>query len=117
MNLNVSWIAHDGRRFHSIALMLGLLQGGEFVTARARALVKGVPRNSFHRPDTEPGIEKLRGSKFDTPEDLAAFSHRLDEGVKRVFSNDRAAQYIKFGSPRDNDPRCGIKAGRLTLTG
>jgi hypothetical protein len=64
-----------------------------------------------------PELEKLRGSNFDTPEDLAAFSQRFDEGVKRVFSNGRTAQYIKFGSLRDNDPRCGIKAGRLTLTG
>jgi hypothetical protein len=63
------------------------------------------------------GLEKLRGSKFNTPEDLAAFSQRFDEGVKRVFSNDQGAQYIKFGSPRDNDHNCGIKAGRLTLTG
>jgi hypothetical protein len=69
------------------------------------------------RPSTQPGLEKLRGSKFNTPEDLAAFSQRFDEGVKRVFSNDQGAQYVKFGSPRDNDPKCGIKAGRLTLTG
>jgi hypothetical protein len=63
------------------------------------------------------GPEKLRGSKFNTPEDLSAFSQKFDEGVKKIFSNDQAAQYIKFGSPRDNDPRYGIKAGRLTLTG
>ena len=62
-------------------------------------------------------LEKLTGSKFDTPEDLAAFSLKFDEGVKRVFSNDQADQHIKFGSPRDNDPAYGIKAGRLTLTG
>ena len=64
-----------------------------------------------------PQPEKLRGSRFDTPEDLAAFSQKFDEGVKRVFSNEEAPQYVKFGSPRDNDPRCGIKAGRLTLDG
>jgi len=29
------------RIFHSRALILGLLQGGEFVTARARAMVEG----------------------------------------------------------------------------
>jgi hypothetical protein len=64
-----------------------------------------------------PEPEKLRNSKFNTPEDLAAFSQKFDEGVKRVFSDDQAAQYVKFGSPRDNDPQYGIKAGRLTLTG
>ena len=62
-------------------------------------------------------LEKLRGSKFDTPEDLAAFSQKFDEGVKRVFSNDKAVQYVKFGGPRDTDPKCGVKAGRLALTG
>ena len=61
--------------------------------------------------------EKLRGSKFDTPEDLDAFSLRFDEGVKRVFSSDQATQHVKFGTLRDNDPECGIKAGRLLLTG
>ena len=61
--------------------------------------------------------EKLRGSRFNTPEDLGAFSQKFDEGVKKVFSNDQAAQHVKFGSPRDNDPQCGIKAGRVTLTG
>ena len=68
-------------------------------------------------PSLNPQPEKLRGSKFDTPEDLAAFAQRFDEGVKRVFSNDQQVHYVKFGSPRDNDPNCGIKAGRLTLTG
>ena len=72
-------------------------------------------------PLTSPSLstqpEQLRGSKFDTPEDLAAFAQRFDEGVKRVFSKDQGVQYVKFGSPRDNDPDCGIKAGRLTLTG
>jgi len=59
-----------------------LLHGGEFVTARARAIVK----------------EKLGHSKFNTPEDLSAFAQKFDEGLKRVFSDDRGQQYIKFGS-------------------
>ena len=65
--------------------------------------------------DSQPG--RLRGSRFNTPEDLEAFAQRFDDGVKRLFSNDQVPQYVKFGSPRDNDPKCGIKAGRLTLTG
>ena len=64
-----------------------------------------------------PQPEQLKGSKFDTPEDLAAFAQKFDEGVKRVFSSDKVSQYVKFGSPRDTDPKCGIKAGRLALTG
>ena len=61
--------------------------------------------------------ERLRGSGFDTPEDLITFSRKFDEGVKRVFSNDQASQYVKFGSPRDNKPEWGIRTGRLALTG
>ena len=63
--------------------------------------------------------EKLKESRYNTPEDLASFSQKFDEGVKKVFStaNRNANQYIKFGSPRDNDAKVGIKAGRLALTG
>ena len=64
-----------------------------------------------------PWPGKLRGSKFDTPEDLDVFAQKFDEGVKRVFSNDQAPQYVKFGSLRDNDANRGIRAGRLALTG
>ena len=61
--------------------------------------------------------EKLKNSKFNTAEDIESFAQKFDEGVKRVFSNEAGAQYIKFGSPRDNDPKHGIKGGKLTLTG
>ena len=61
----------------------------------------------------------MRNSKFNNAEDLASFSQRFDEGVKKVFStsNSTSDQYVRFGSPRDNDLSCGIRAGRLTLTG
>jgi len=61
----------------------------------------------------------LKYSKFNTPEDLASFSQKFDEGVKKVFStpNSCVDQHVKFGSLRDNDPDYGIKAGKLTLTG
>ena len=66
-----------------------------------------------------PQSEKLKHSKFNTPEDLAAFSQKFDEGLKKVFStsNSHVDQYIKFGSLRDNDPKYGVKAGKLALTG
>jgi len=64
-----------------------------------------------------PQPEKLRGSELDTPEDLAAFVQKFDEGVKRVFSGDQEVQHVTFGSPRDTYPDFGIEAGRLTLTG
>jgi hypothetical protein len=67
MNLSVSWIDHNDKLSRSIAFMLGLLQGGEFVTARARALVKGALQHSFHRPDTEPGTREAEGFKLRHP--------------------------------------------------
>jgi len=78
-----------------------LLQGGEFVTARAREMV----------------AEMLQESAFNTSEDITTFTQKFDAGLKRVFSDDNMTQYVKFGSPRDNDPEHGIKAGRLMLTG
>jgi hypothetical protein len=96
----------------------GLLQGGEFVTARAREMVSGTFK---HRSSvnllTETQPEKLKKSKFNTPEDIGAFAQKFDEGLKRIFSDDSGAQFIKFGSPRDNDPGHGVKAGKLSLTG
>jgi len=74
-------------------------------------------RNLLPNRLLKPQPEKLRGSRFNTPEDLDAFSQKFDEGVKRVFSSDQAAQHVKFGSLRDSDPDCGIRAGRLALTG
>jgi len=64
-----------------------------------------------------PQLEKWKNSKYDDPDDLSTFSQKFDEGVKRVFSNDKISHHVKFGSARDNDPQCGIKAGRFTLTG
>ena len=62
-------------------------------------------------------LERLNSSNLNTPENLGEFSERFDDGVKKVFSNNQAPQYVKFGSMRDNDPKYGVRAGRLTLTG
>ena len=118
MNPSVSRIHHNSRFSRSITFIPGLVQGGELVTVRATEVVKGMFKHPF-RYIAQLRPEKLRHSKFNTPEDLAAFSQKFDEGLKKIFSisNSHADQYIKFGTLRDNDPNCGIKAGRLTLTG
>jgi hypothetical protein len=95
-----------------------LIQGGELVTGRAREMVSGRFRSRLYTVlRVQPQPEKLRGSTFNTPEDIEAFSQKFDEGLKKVFFDDNGTQYIKFGSPRDNDPKHGIKMGKLTLTG
>ena len=94
-----------------------MVQGGELVTARATAMVKGTFHQYAPRPILSPQPENLRGSRFNTPENLEEFAEKFDDGVKKVFSNNQAAQYVKFGTLRDNDPAYGIRTGRLTLTG
>lgn len=99
-------------------LLLGLLQGGEFVTARAREMVQGKFRyHSSVALPVQPQLEKLGTSKFNTSEDISAFAEKFNEGLKRVFSDDKGPQWVKFGTSRDNDPRHGIKGGRLMLPG
>ena len=73
----------------------------------------------FADKSLNPPPERLQYSKFNTPEDLATFSQRFDEGLKKVFSisNSHMSQFVKFGSLRDNDPSYGIKDGKLRLTG
>ena len=86
---------------------------------RATDLIKSVFKYSVYRQIAQPQPDKLKHSKFNTPEDLASFSQRFDDGVKKIFSmsNIHVDQYVKFGSLRDNDPSFGIKAGKLALTG
>lgn len=61
--------------------------------------------------------EKLKKSAFNTPEDISDIAQGFDVGVKKTFFDDKKAQYIKFGCPRDNDASCGIKLGKLMLLG
>ena len=119
MNPSVSRIRHDCRLSRWITTILGLVQGAELVTARATAMVRGALRHRTQKSIVQSQPEKLRGSKFDNDEDLEAFSQKFDEGVKQSFSvsNSRTNQFVKFGSPRDNDPSRGINRGKLTLTG
>ena len=65
----------------------------------------------------KPRPEKLKKSRFNTEEDLSAFAQKFDEGSKRVFFDEAVTLYVKFGGPRDNEPKHGIKAGKLSLTG
>lgn len=59
---------------------------------------------------------KFKNSKFDTEPDLDAFTESFDKGLKHTFS-EKKPQFVKFGSARDNDGRCDVRDGRLTLQG
>ena len=61
--------------------------------------------------------EKLRHSKYGTPDTLDHITKRFDETTKRLFRDKHDAQYIPFGSPLDKDLKAGIRGGQLKLTG
>jgi hypothetical protein len=63
-----------------------------------------------------PTQDKLRGSKYGTPDSLEHITKRFDETRKRLF-RDKELQYMLFGSPLDKDLSVGIRQGQLKLTG
>ncbi|KAI0303781.1 hypothetical protein B0F90DRAFT_1708994 [Multifurca ochricompacta] len=75
--------------------------GSVFVSRRARAFFE----------------DKLRGSKYGTPDSLEHITKRFDETTKRLFRDKKEPQYVQFGSPLDKDPSAGIRQGQLKLTG
>lgn len=98
---------------------LGSYQGAETVTARARDYA-GCELGTFHAPVSSSyfsPLARLKNSKFDNKQDLAAVAESFDTGLKETFSDNTKPQFVKFGSPRDNDARCGVKGGKLTLPG
>jgi hypothetical protein len=89
------------------------------VTSRAQTYAEGKvevipclpPRLIF------PCLASLRNSRFGNEQDLAAFAESFDTGLKETFSDSSKPQFVKFGSLRDNDARCGVKSGKLNLAG
>ena len=99
----------------------GAYQGAEFVTFRARECAQGKFESIFitRLPDciSKPPTAKLKNSKFKSKSDLDAFTESFDKGMKITFSEDGKPQFVKFGSARDNDNNCDVKAGKLKLQG
>ncbi|KAF9816655.1 hypothetical protein IEO21_03960 [Rhodonia placenta] len=75
--------------------------GSVFVSRRARAFFE----------------EKLKASKYGTPDSLDHITKRFDETTKRLFRDNKELQFVPFGSPLDKDPTVGIRGGQLKLTG
>ncbi|KAH9917817.1 uncharacterized protein B0H18DRAFT_853686, partial [Fomitopsis serialis] len=75
--------------------------GSVFVSRRARAFFE----------------EKLKSSKYGTPDSLDHITKRFDETTKRLFRDRKELQFVPFGSPLDKDPTVGIRGGQLKLTG
>ena len=62
-------------------------------------------------------IEKLRTSKYGSPDSLDHITKRFDETTKRLFRDSKELQFVPFGSPLDKDLPVGIRGGQLKLTG
>ena len=62
-------------------------------------------------------LARFKNSKFNSDQDLATFSERFDTGLKGTFKDNSKNQFVKFGSSRDNDDRCGVKGGKMSLLG
>ena len=58
---------------------------------------------------------KLRGSRFNDPEDIAAMVSIFEKTTKRQFGDNSAEYFLRFGTSRDNDPKVEIARGRLKL--
>ncbi|KAJ7650160.1 hypothetical protein FB45DRAFT_10976 [Roridomyces roridus] len=78
-----------------------IFAGSVFVSRRARKFLE----------------EKLKHSRYGSPEAVEHITKRFDETTKRLFRDDRSLQFISFGSPLDKDSTVGIRGGQLKLTG
>ena len=81
--------------------LAGVFSGSVFVSRRARSFLE----------------EKLKNSKYGTPETVDYITKRFDETTKRLFRDKKDLQFIHFGSPLDKDMAVGIRSGQLKLTG
>ncbi|KAI0694608.1 hypothetical protein BC835DRAFT_1274275 [Cytidiella melzeri] len=75
--------------------------GSVFVSRRARTFFE----------------EKLKSSKYGSPDSLDHIAKRFDETTKRLFRDNKELQFVPFGSPLDRDMSVGIRGGQLKLTG
>ena len=89
------------RQSYVASLVAGVFSGSVFVSRRARAFLE----------------EKLKNSKYGTPDAVDHITKRFDETTKRLFRDKKDLQFIPFGSPLDKDMTVGIRGGQLKLTG
>jgi hypothetical protein len=59
--------------------------------------------------------EKLRSSKYDTPDSLDYIVKRFDEMTKRLFRDDKELQFVPFGLPLDRNMNVCIWEGQQKL--
>ena len=62
-------------------------------------------------------LEKLFGSKYGNPEEIAVMARFFDKNTKMHFKDSSKPCFLRFGSVRDTDPSMDIKAGTIKLSG
>ena len=94
----------------------GHLQGSVFVTNRARAFLAGmIGSRAIFWCSQLVLPDYLRGSTFS--EDIHAMTEVFDKSSKLTFDKISNPLFIRFGRPRDRDPKLNIRAGQLKLPG
>jgi hypothetical protein len=66
---------------------------------------------------TNQSIENLKGSKYDSEEDIAEMVKIFDKTTKTTFRSTSDNTYIKFGRPSDKDPKFDIRMGQKKILG
>ena len=98
---------------------VGLFHGSVIVNLRAKVFLQS-KRVRFYSPvcllkPTNRPSDMLKDSPFIN--ELDHIIHCFDKTAKMRFKNKGGSQYIKFGSPRDNDAELNIRAGVIKLEG
>ncbi|KAF8708911.1 hypothetical protein AX14_013526 [Amanita brunnescens Koide BX004] len=96
-----TYIRTSGGSFKEVAPPKCLRQGSVFVTKRAFQFL----------------TEKLFGSKYGNPEEIAVMARFFDKNTKMHFKDSSKPCFLRFGSVRDTDPSMDIKAGTIKLSG
>jgi hypothetical protein len=60
-------------------------------------------------------LDYLQGSSY--LDDAPFIAKIFDKTTKLRFRDSSRAHYIKFGTPKDKDPRVGIRSGQIRLNG
>ncbi|KAF8552723.1 hypothetical protein OG21DRAFT_1511130 [Imleria badia] len=101
LDLSMYSMKFEPTSFEEIAPAECRLQGSVFVTRRAKGLVQ----------------KKLRGSRYSSPDMIDDIINTFDQTTKLHISSADQPAYIKVGSPRENDAKHDIRAGKLKLFG
>ncbi|KAF8632111.1 hypothetical protein AX15_002042 [Amanita polypyramis BW_CC] len=88
-------------QFIEIAPIKCLLQGSLFVKFRAQAFL----------------TEKLRRSRYGTPEDIEVMTTYFDKVTRLSFKDPSMPYFIRFGRNTENDPEFDIRCGLIKIKG